>query len=77
MVLAYLVAASVGRHQRRRLGTSLDQQGLLRFLDGGGEMGERIRVSRWDVPLGPPVAWPQALKTLVNLVPIDPSQSGV
>jgi PAS domain-containing protein len=41
----------------------------LRFLEGGGEMGERIRAFNWDVtPLGPPEEWPQALKTLVNLL---------
>jgi signal transduction histidine kinase len=38
-------------------------------LQGGGEMGERIRAFNWDAtPLGPPQAWPQALKTLVNLL---------
>ena len=32
-------------------------------------MGERIRAFNWDVtPLGPPEEWPQALKTLVNLL---------
>jgi signal transduction histidine kinase len=32
-------------------------------------MGERIRAFNWDVtPLGPPQEWPQALKTLVNLL---------
>ena len=32
-------------------------------------MGERIRAFNWDVtPLGPPLEWPQALKTLVNLL---------
>jgi hypothetical protein len=42
-------------------------QGPLRFLDGGGEMGERIRASNWAVPpLGHRTAWPQALKTLVT-----------
>jgi signal transduction histidine kinase len=45
------------------------RQGSLRFLDGGGEMGERIRAFDWDAtPLGPPGAWPQALKTLMNLL---------
>jgi hypothetical protein len=43
--------------------------GLSPLLDGGGEMGERIRAFDWVVtPLGPPGAWPQALKTLVNLL---------
>ncbi len=32
-------------------------------------MGERIRAFKWDLtPLGPPEGWPQALKTLVNLL---------
>jgi PAS domain-containing protein len=32
-------------------------------------MGERIRAFNWNVtPLGPPEEWPQALKTLVNLL---------
>jgi signal transduction histidine kinase/CheY-like chemotaxis protein len=45
------------------------RQGSLRFLDGGGEMGERIRTFDWcTTPLGQPAAWPQALKTLVNLL---------
>jgi PAS domain S-box-containing protein len=45
------------------------RKGRLRFLNGGGEMGERIRAFDWDTtPLGPPEAWPQALKTLVNLM---------
>jgi signal transduction histidine kinase len=43
--------------------------GSLRFLDGGGEMGRRIRAFDWDAtPLGRPSDWPQALKTLVNLL---------
>lgn len=43
--------------------------GSLRFLDGGGEMGRRIRVFDWGAaPVGLPSEWPQALKTLVNLM---------
>ena len=43
-------------------------KGSLRFLDGGGEMGQRIRAFNWNLtPLGPPEDSPQALKTLVNL----------
>ncbi len=39
------------------------------FLDGGGEMGVRIRAHDWnDTPLGPPALWPQTLKTLVGLM---------
>jgi hypothetical protein len=45
------------------------RKGHLRFLNGGGEMGQRIRAFNWNVtPLGPPQKWPQALKTLVNLL---------
>ena len=39
------------------------------FLDGGGEMGVRIRAHDWDsTALGPPALWPQTLKTLVGLM---------
>src|SRR3954453_2140637 len=45
------------------------RQGSPRFLDGGGEMGERIRTFDWcATPLGKPARWPQALRTLVNLL---------
>src|SRR5690349_24219769 len=45
------------------------RQGSPRFLDGGGEMGERIRAFDWcATPLGKPARWPQALRTLVNLL---------
>ena len=41
----------------------------LRFLNGGGEMGRRMRDQDWSrTPLGPPSAWPQALKTLVAVM---------
>ena len=43
-------------------------KGSLRFLDGGGEMGQRIRPFDWSLTsLRPPEERPQALKTLVNL----------
>ena len=30
-------------------------KGSLRFLDGGGEMGQRIRAFNWNLtPIGPP-----------------------
>src|ERR1700691_80 len=42
---------------------------FLRFLDGGGEMGRRMRAFDWAAtPLGPSKNWPQGLKTLVNLL---------
>jgi PAS domain S-box-containing protein len=38
------------------------------FLNGGGEMGERIRNFAWDQhPLGPPAQWPAALQMAVGL----------
>ena len=41
----------------------------LAFLAGGGEMGARIRAADWSAsPLGPPEAWPQALKTAAGIV---------
>ena len=39
----------------------------LAFLTGGGEMGRLTRVFDWSkTPLGPAVAWPQSLKTIVR-----------
>jgi signal transduction histidine kinase/DNA-binding response OmpR family regulator len=39
------------------------------FLQGGGEMGERIRAHDWAAtPLGPPPQWPQSLKTAVRIM---------
>ena len=39
------------------------------YLAGGGEMGERLRQFDWTTtPLGPPLKWPQPLKTLVALM---------
>ncbi|WP_377155364.1 GAF domain-containing protein [Roseateles sp. UC29_93] len=39
------------------------------FLDGGGEMGERMRALDWSAtPLGPPDGWPGALKTVVRMM---------
>ena len=41
----------------------------LKFLLGGGEMGERIRTFDWSkTPLGPINAWPQSLKTSTGLM---------
>jgi PAS domain-containing protein len=40
----------------------------LHFLQGGGAMGERIRNFDWaSHPLGPPEAWPQALRMALSL----------
>ena len=41
----------------------------LRFLEGGGEMGQMIRAHDWSAtPLGPPADWPQSLRTSVRLM---------
>ncbi|MFC7737165.1 PAS domain-containing protein [Roseomonas sp. GCM10028921] len=41
----------------------------LRFLAGGGEMGERIRTFDWGAtPLGDPRRWPAPLKTIVGVM---------
>jgi PAS domain S-box-containing protein len=41
----------------------------LRFLEGGGEMGQRIRDHDWAAtPLGAPKDWPQSLRTTVRLM---------
>lgn len=40
----------------------------LNFLDGGGEMGRRVRAFDWSTtPVGPAVDWPQSLKTAVSI----------
>jgi len=39
------------------------------FLDGGGEMGARMRALDWTAtPLGPPDGWPASLKTVVRMM---------
>ncbi|HWB79669.1 MAG TPA: histidine kinase dimerization/phospho-acceptor domain-containing protein, partial [Nannocystaceae bacterium] len=39
------------------------------FLDGGGELGARMRAFAWDeTPLGPPASWPRSLKTAVRIM---------
>ncbi|HKV57351.1 MAG TPA: ATP-binding protein [Ktedonobacteraceae bacterium] len=39
------------------------------FLEGGGEMGERIRATDWSKTLlGPVEGWPQSLKTIVRIM---------
>ncbi|WP_114188895.1 PAS domain S-box protein [Microvirga aerophila] len=43
--------------------------GTPNFLEGGGEMGARLRAHDWSTSsLGPPEAWPQSLRSLVNLM---------
>ena len=39
------------------------------FLQGGGEMGRRMRVFNWEAHrLGPPEEWPGSLKTLIRIM---------
>ncbi len=41
----------------------------LQFLNGGGDMGARMRTLDWTAtPLGPPAHWPQSLKTIVRVM---------
>ena len=41
----------------------------LDFLNGGGEMGARIRTKDWRLsPIGSPENWPQSLKTAIRLL---------
>lgn len=45
----------------------------LRFLDGGGEMGQRMRTLDWaSTALGVPSAWSPSLKTLVAVILASP-----
>lgn len=51
-------------------GESMSRTGAadLSFLNGGGEMGERMRAFDWSTsPVGPPAQWPQSLKTAVSI----------
>jgi PAS domain S-box-containing protein len=39
------------------------------FLEGGGELGERMRAFDWTrTPLGEPASWPRSLKTAVRIM---------
>src|SRR5689334_963765 len=41
----------------------------LRFLEGGGESGARMRMVEWSrTALGPPHSWPRSLKTIVRMM---------
>lgn len=43
------------------------------FLQGSGEMGERIRAADWSkTPLGDPENWPKSLQTIVSVVLNNP-----
>jgi len=46
-----------------------NRRAALDFLQGGGEMGARIRALDWsNTPLGNPKDWPQALRTAIRLI---------
>ncbi|QIE29674.1 EAL domain-containing protein [Caballeronia sp. SBC2] len=54
---------------RDTLNQKLPAESLLRFLDGGGEMGALIRAFDWkQTPLGSPESWPISLKTAVGIM---------
>lgn len=41
----------------------------LKFLAGGGEMGELTRQKNWSkTPVGPPETWPQSLRTTLSII---------
>jgi len=49
--------------------TAVDTEVTAGWLQGGGEMGERIRAFDWTrTPLGAPSEWPQSLKTAVRIM---------
>jgi PAS domain S-box-containing protein len=67
--LIKLTSAAVIRHMKVDVPANLESSDGLSFLQGGGEMGERIRAFDWlATPLGEPAFWPPALKTLVELL---------
>jgi signal transduction histidine kinase len=48
-------------------GPAVDSDSL-KFLAGGGAMGEEIRARDWSrTPLGPPETWPASLRTMLSL----------
>src|SRR5262249_27370992 len=65
-------AANHHRGYRRsgmRVGPAHPSPAPLAFLNGGGEMGERMRAHDWSMtPLGSPQDWPQSLKTIVRMM---------
>jgi PAS domain S-box-containing protein len=57
------------QHHQRRTAPSGDGASRENCLDGGGELGERMRQLDWAAtPLGPPERWPQSLKTAVRII---------
>ena len=47
----------------------MDARSSVAFLEGGGEMGARMRAFDWTrSPLGPPDTWPQSLRTVVRIM---------
>ena len=57
------------RHNLRMPETSPDRPADLAFLQGGGDMGTRMRSLDWSkTPLGPPDTWPQSLRSTVSML---------
>ena len=57
------------RHNLRMLERSPNLPSDLAFLQGGGEMGARMRSLDWSkTPLGPPETWPQSLRSTVSML---------
>jgi signal transduction histidine kinase/DNA-binding NarL/FixJ family response regulator len=49
--------------------TSLARKAMPEFLNGGGEMGQRIREYDWaKTPLGPIDTWPKSLQTCIRIM---------
>ena len=49
--------------------TRMDVRDCVAFLEGGGEMGARMRAYDWTAtPLGAPQTWPQSLRTVVRIM---------
>jgi PAS domain S-box-containing protein len=47
----------------------MDARSTVAFLEGGGEMGARMRAFDWArTPLGPPETWPPSLRTVVRIM---------
>src|SRR5687767_15224428 len=70
---AVTVTLGVGSHRRAIMRLmphrSPEAASSLAFLQGGGEMGARMRAMDWlKTPLGPVDAWPQSLRSTVSML---------
>src|SRR5262245_6568896 len=68
----HTAADTLGTDRVRQLSvvmTSSTGQASLAFLQGGGEMGARMRAMDWaKTPLGAADAWPQSLRSTVSML---------